>query len=228
MKYIIKTFFALLIMIVLFMIIGCGRSETINDSFTNTIQEQEVKDTSENIPEGKCLDDNSCYREENGLVFTSLGGKRCFKPSEELGNCIECLENLDCADKSFDNVCDLTAHKCVECVADKDCPQREPRCITTKTEIYKENRCEECISDSDCGQGQYCNEYNSCSSLIYTNYEKIQVGMSKEKILELVGEPEDKQEIVTSYGTSEYWYYGYQKSIQIAFEDGKVSSKAKY
>lgn len=54
---------------------------------------------------------------------------------------------------------------------------------------------------------------------------KIPLGTSVQAVKAKLGKPDNYQVSNTSYGKSEYLYYG---QWQLAFEDGKLESKSKY
>lgn len=60
---------------------------------------------------------------------------------------------------------------------------------------------------------------------VISAYSSVKFGMSTDDVLSIVGEPSNKQEMKSTYGSSEYWYYS---NVQICFNNGKVSSINRY
>ena len=61
------------------------------------------------------------------------------------------------------------------------------------------------------------------------NISKVAFGMSTAQVQELVGEPDDKQVMQSTYGNTEYWYYDFGgKNYQICFSDGVVDAINQY
>ncbi len=79
------------------------------------------------------------------------------------------------------------------------------------------------------------NIYGAVFKITKKNYDKIDIGMTKEKVIEIIGrKPDEVGETTTkSFGTFEYWTYksagtklGLKiKIIYITFVNGKVYSK---
>jgi len=51
-----------------------------------------------------------------------------------------------------------------------------------------------------------------------------QVGMSANQILDIWGYPQHEQVSKTKYGTTLFWYYGRDRSLQVVIEDSRVTS----
>jgi len=59
-------------------------------------------------------------------------------------------------------------------------------------------------------------------------YQKIKIGMKKEQVKNILGEPDSIDETeVAGLGKIENWYYykGFAQGVMITFDNGKVSSK---
>ena len=57
-------------------------------------------------------------------------------------------------------------------------------------------------------------------------FDKIEVGISMDEVKQIAGEPLRKQQMESTYGKTELWYY--EGKIQVMFSDGYVEHKAKY
>jgi hypothetical protein len=72
---------------------------------------------------------------------------------------------------------------------------------------------------------------DNSGQLIENSFSEIVVGMSKDTVVALVGEPTDKQTVTTPKGNVvEYWYYSDSNNNvwQVGFSNGKVSVVRKY
>src|SRR5262245_28164551 len=55
--------------------------------------------------------------------------------------------------------------------------------------------------------------------------DKVQLGMSREQVRSTVGSPDKTQEMKSTYGNSEFWYYG---DVQVCFDNDRVVSINRY
>jgi hypothetical protein len=65
--------------------------------------------------------------------------------------------------------------------------------------------------------------YERLSSTLPSHLKEVEIGMSSNEVLEILGEPETINKITTSQGIEEQWVYKYKK-MYIYFEDGIVTT----
>jgi hypothetical protein len=75
--------------------------------------------------------------------------------------------------------------------------------------------------------------FTGCSKLTKENYDQINVGMTKDQVIEILGKPGDKSETDIpglGLGKLESWTWnnvGYGgKVVMVSFQNGKVSDKS--
>jgi len=73
-----------------------------------------------------------------------------FVCGEDLGRCVECRTNANCAGSPGGLVCDPPIGRCVTCSSNAQCPSSKPVCDR------RTGRCEVCVASTTCGAGSFC------------------------------------------------------------------------
>lgn len=60
--------------------------------------------------------------------------------------------------------------------------------------------------------------------------KQVKIGDTRREVRKLLGKPEDTQRQESEFGVSDCWYYGVlaEKSWQLCFDDGKLTSKNRW
>ncbi len=108
--------------------------------------------------ENVCLIEPACSRDERPCVGQDYQCGQCTSNNQcasgvcdlELGRCVECSADTDCAGSL---VCDPDLRICTTCFDNSHCQEPRPSCLRTPTG----GQCVLCALDEDCGDGGTCN-----------------------------------------------------------------------